>query len=175
MTARRIRPAERADIPVIQRIYAHAVRTGTASFELDPPSEETMCARWEAVRAAKGPYLVAEDEVVVGFAYAGLYRPRPAYAHTLESSVYVAPEHAGHGHGRALMEALIAKAEGAGFRQMVAVIGDSDNRASRRLHMALGFREVGTFRDVGHKHGRWLDTVLMQRRLGPGADIGPIA
>jgi phosphinothricin acetyltransferase len=164
-----LRPCERTDIPAITAIYGDAVRHGCASFELEPPDEREMAARLEVLVGSGFPYLVAEVEgQVAGYAYAGAYRPRPAYGATVENSVYVDPRHHGRGLGRALLAGLIAEAEARGFRQMVAVIGDSANLPSIRLHKGLGFDHVGTLRSVGWKHGRWLDTVLMQRALGPG-------
>ncbi|WP_142847871.1 GNAT family N-acetyltransferase [Telmatospirillum sp. J64-1] len=164
-----LRPCEARDIPAIAAIYAHAVRTGTASFELDPPSETEMEARRTALLKGGYPYCVAElAGEVAGYAYAGPYRPRPAYGATVENSVYVREDCKGLGLGRLLMARLIEEAEARGFRQMVAVIGDSANLASIRLHESMGFEPIGTLRSVGWKHGRWLDTVLMQRSLGPG-------
>jgi len=160
---------EPADIPEITAIYADAVTYGTASFELEPPMIEDMLARRTALVDAGYPYLVAKaGEKVVGYAYAGAYRARPAYRGTVENSVYVHPEMKGYGIGRTLLLALIEASETRGFRQMVAVIGDSGNTASRRLHESVGFELTGILKSVGWKHGRWLDTVLMQRPLGPG-------
>jgi L-amino acid N-acyltransferase YncA len=168
-----IRTCEPRDIPEITAIYADAVRTGTASFELEPPSEQEMEKRREALAGAGFPYLIAIiDGRLAGYAYAGAYRARPAYGNTVESSVYVHKEFHGRGLGKALMRKLIEEAETRGFRQMVAVIGDSTNRASIALHESLGFRIVGTLQSVGWKHGRWLDTVLAQRPLGEG-DLFP--
>jgi phosphinothricin acetyltransferase len=165
-----IRPAQSGDLPAITAIYAAAVRCGTASFELDPPDEAEMRRRYESLRAGHHPYLVAELEgAIVGYAYAGPYRARPAYRFVVESSVYIAPGSERRGFGRALLERLIIAAQENGFRQMIAVIGDSANAASIELHRAVGFRMVGTFENVGFKFGRWLDTVLMQRPLGEGA------
>ncbi|HEY0352187.1 MAG TPA: GNAT family N-acetyltransferase [Enterovirga sp.] len=164
-----IRSCAASDIPAIASIYRHAVETGTASFEIDPPDEAEMIRRREALLAGNHPYLVAEDDgAIVGYAYAGLYRARPAYRGTVENSVYVRESEHGRGTGRALLAALIEEAGARDFRQMIAVIGDSANTPSIRLHAALGFELVGTLRSVGWKHGRWLDTVLMQRALGPG-------
>jgi L-amino acid N-acyltransferase YncA len=164
-----IRPCTAHDIPAITSIYRHAVSTGTASFELEPPDRAEMMRRFEVLRAGHHPYLVAErDGQIVGYAYAGLYRARPAYAGTVENSVYVAEDHHGRGIGRALLTRLIDASVANGFRQMIAIIGDSGNAASIGLHRALGFEPVGVLRSVGWKHGRWLDTVLMQRALGPG-------
>ena len=153
----------------IQRIYAHFVLHGRASFEEEPPDVAEMCRRHEAVRAADLPYLVAErDGAILGYAYATAYRPRRAYRFTVENSVYVAPDGHGRGTGSALLSALIAACEAGPWRQMVAVIGDSANAGSLALHRRHGFALVGTLRSVGFKHGGWVDTVLMQRALGPG-------
>jgi len=169
-----IRPAALADIPAITRIYAHAVEHGTASFELAPPDEAEMTRRMQALLDGKFPYLAAElDGRVAGYAYAGLYRTRPAYRFTLEDSVYVAPEAQRRSVGRALLAALIETAATRGFRQMIAVIGDSEQTASIALHAALGFAYIGTLPSTGFKFGRWLDTVLMQRALGPGSTTAP--
>jgi L-amino acid N-acyltransferase YncA len=169
-----LRPARVDDIPAITRIYAHAVMHGTASFELDPPDEAEMTRRMRALIDGGYPYLVAEgDGVVAGYAYAGAYRPRPAYRFSVEDSVYVAPDAHRRGVGRALLERLIEEATQRGFRQMIAVIGDSAQTPSIGLHRTLGFRLIGTIENVGFKHGRWLDTVLMQRALGEGATTAP--
>jgi L-amino acid N-acyltransferase YncA len=169
-----LRPATLADIPAITAIYAHAVKYGTASFETEPPGEPEMADRFRALAAGGFPYLVAESSGVVrGYAYAGLYRPRIAYRYTVENSVYVAPDCQRRGIGRALLDKLVSKASGCGFRQMIAVIGDSAQTASIALHRAAGFEMVGTFTAVGFKFGRWLDTVLMQRPLGDGAATLP--
>lgn len=165
-----IRPVRDADLPAIRDIYAHAVAHGTASFELDPPDLAEMTRRRDALVAAGYPYLVAAATgdaaaPVLGYAYAGAYRPRPAYRHTVEDSIYVDPAAAGRGIGRLLLAALVAEATARGFRQMIAVIGDSANAPSIRLHAAAGFDMIGALRAVGFKHGRWLDSVLMQRAL----------
>jgi phosphinothricin acetyltransferase len=174
MSAVSIRPVQPADIAAITRIYAHAVQHGTASFELDPPDLKEMTRRRETLNAGGFPYLVAETESeVLGYAYAGPYRARPAYRFSVEDSVYIAPNAQGRGLGRLLLEALIVESEARGYRQMVAVIGDSAQHASIALHAALGFRMIGTFEAVGWKFGRWLDSVLMQRPLGQGADSKP--
>jgi L-amino acid N-acyltransferase YncA len=168
-----IRPAGPADIAGITRIYAEAVERGTATFEITPPEEAEMARRQHALLANGYPYLVAERAgVVVGYAYAGPYHPRPAYHWSVEDTVYVAPEFQRQGLGRLLMARLVAEAETRGFRQMIAVIGDSANAASIALHAAAGFRLIGTLQSVGFKCGRWLDTVLMQIRLGR-ADTTP--
>jgi len=169
-----IRPAEPPDLAAFTRIYEHAVRHGTASFEIEPPSEREMAQRYEALRVGAYPYLVAElDREIVGYAYAAPYRARPAYRWSVEDSIYIAPAMQRRGIGRALLERLIAEAEAGGFRQMIAVIGDSANVGSIELHRAAGFRMVGTFDNVGFKFGRWLDSVLMQRPLGIGATAIP--
>ena len=169
----RIRPAASADVAAITRIYAHAVEHGTASFELEPPDQSEMARRQEELLANGYPYLVAEcDGAVAGYAYAGPYRARPAYRWSVEDSIYVAPELHRAGMGKRLLAELIAQAEARDFRQMIAVIGDSAQTASIALHAAAGFALIGTLRSVGFKHGRWLDTVLMQRPLGK-SDAAP--
>jgi phosphinothricin acetyltransferase len=165
-----IRPATPADIPTITRIYGHAVKTGTASFELTPPDEADMAARMQAILNGKFPYFVAEvDGAVAGYAYASFYRTRPAYRFTVENSVYIAPEMQRRGIGKALLVKLIEACTALGYRQMIAVIGDSDQAASIGLHRACGFSDAGNLRAIGWKFGRWLDTPLMQLALGPGA------
>jgi L-amino acid N-acyltransferase YncA len=169
-----IRPATLADIPAITRIYEHAVAHGTATFELQPPDEAEMTNRMRALLDGGFPYLAAEDGGnLLGYAYAGLYRARPAYRFTVEDSIYIAPQAQRRGIGRALLSRLIADSESRGFRQMLAVIGDSAQTASIELHRALGFRMIGTFENVGYKFDRWLDTVMMQRALGEGARTAP--
>jgi phosphinothricin acetyltransferase len=169
-----IRPATLADIPAITRIYAHAVKTGTASFELEPPSEADMSKRMQALLDGKFPYFVAElDGAVAGYAYASLYRTRPAYRFTVEDSVYVAPEAHRRGVGKALLEKLIDACTTLGFRQMIAVIGDSEQAASIGVHRSCGFAPAGNLKTIGWKFGRWLDTPFMQRALGPGAKTDP--
>jgi len=164
-----LRAAHSGDIAAITAIYAEHVRTGTGSFELDPPDEVEMRRRRDDVVARGLPYLVAarEDEIV-GYAYAGAYRPRPAYRFTVEDSVYVRADCAGRGIGRALLDALIVACERSGARQMIAVIGDAANVGSIRLHETTGFSRTGLLQSVGWKFGRWLDVVLMQRALGRG-------
>ena len=166
-----LRDAEEHDLPAVQAIYAHHVETGLGSFEEVPPGLSEMTRRFHAIRERGMPYLVAELEGAVrGFAYVATYRPRSAYRHTGENSIYVAPDWQGKGIAAALLGALIERCTQSGYRQMVAVIGDSGNRASVALHARLGFRLVGTLKSVGRKHGRWVDTVLMQRTLGEGDD-----
>ena len=168
-----IRPAAAADMSAITRIYALAVEQGTATFEIEPPDEAEMTRRHAALAAGGYPYLVAErGGLIVGYAYAGTYRTRPAYRWTIEDSIYVAPEFHRQGIGSALLVQLIAEAEQRGFRQMIAVIGDSAQIPSIAVHARAGFAHIGTLRSVGFKHGRWLDTVLMQRPLGSG-DAAP--
>lgn len=169
-----IRPVTNAHIPAITRIYAHAVEHGTASFELTPPNENEMARRMQVLTDKGFPYLAAElDGVLAGYAYAGPYHGRPGYRFTLEDSVYLAPDMHRRGIGRALLTTLLEAAEAHGFRQMIAVIGDSEHAASIALHAALGFQYVGTIRNVGFKFGRWLDSVLMQRPLGKGSTAEP--
>ena len=169
-----IRPATLADIPAITRIYAQSVSTGTASFELEPPDEAEMARRMQALFDSGYPYLVAETGgAIAGYAYAGSYRPRPAYRFSVEDSIYVDPKAQRRGAGRLLLAHLIEECERRGFRQMVAVIGDSAQMPSIELHRALGFRMVGTVENVGYKFGRWLDSVNMQRALGAGATTKP--
>ena len=174
MTHIAIRPAGAADLPAITRIYAHAVQYGTASFEIEPPDEAEMGRRQRSLLEGRYPYLVAENGgSILGYAYAGPYRPRPAYRYSVEDSIYIAPEAQRRGAGRLLLQELIAASETRGFRQMIAVIGDSAQTASIELHRATGFRMIGTIEATGFKHGRWLDTVIMQRALGPGASTLP--
>lgn len=164
-----IRECEPRDIATVTQIYAHHVLHGFATFEIEPPDDEEMERRRRATIERGFPYLVAEREgEVVGYSYAGPYRPRQAYRYTAENSVYIRPDSMRRGIGRMLVNALIAECEQGGFRRMVAVIGDSANHASIRLHEGLGFEFVGTLRSVGFKFGRWVDSVLMQRELGAG-------
>ncbi|HZL29744.1 MAG TPA: GNAT family N-acetyltransferase [Pseudolabrys sp.] len=169
------RPATPADIPAITRIYAESVLHGTASFELTPPDEAEMARRMRELTETGFPYLAAEaNGELAGYAYAALYRTRPAYRWTVEDSVYISPAHQRGGVGRALLTALIEACTQRGFRQMIAVIGDSPNQAgSVGLHRALGFAHVGIVHDVGFKHGHWRDTLLMQRVLGEGGTTKP--
>ncbi len=164
-----IRPATLADIPAITRIYAHAVTHGTASFELEPPTEAEMARRMQAVLDGNFPYFVAEiDGKIAGYAYASLYRTRPAYRFTVEDSVYVSSDSHRRGVGKALLVKLIEACTALGFRQMIAVIGDSDQAASIGVHKACGFEPAGNLKNIGWKFGKWLDTPLMQLALGPG-------
>lgn len=170
----RVGDAEDADMAAVLAIYAHHVRTGLGSFEEAAPGMAAIAERRAGVLARGLPYLVARgaDGTVLGFAYASPYRTRPAYRNSVENSVYVAPSAARRGVGRRLLHALIERCTEIGLRQMVAIIGDSANAASIELHASLGFRTVGVLQAIGFKHGRWVDTVLMQRSLGPG-DTGP--
>lgn len=162
-----VRPADANDIPAIQKIYAHHVNTGTGSFELTAPDEAEIAARMDKVAARGWPWLVAVDQAgaVLGYAYAGPFRERPAYNHTVENSVYVAPTAVGRGIGRVLMEALMAQCKDRGAIEMLAVIGDSQNLASIGLHKALGFADAGLLRGVGLKFDRILDVVILQKKL----------
>jgi len=169
-----MRPATLADIAAITAIYRPAVLHGTASFELTPPDEREMLSRFTAMTAGGFPYLAAEmNGAVVGYAYANAYRPRPAYRYSVEDSIYVAPQAQHRGVGRLLLETLIATCTERGFRQMIAVIGDSQQYASITLHRRAGFTFSGTIHSVGYKHGRWLDSVIMQRYLGVGDRMPP--
>jgi len=169
-----IRPSEAADLPALTRIYAHAVTHGTASFELTPPDEAEMARRRDAILAGGYPHIVAvQDDEIAGYAYASAFRPRPAYRFTVEDSVYVAPEHQGNGIGSALLRALVAACEERGFRQMIAVIGDSASLGSIRLHEQSGFAHAGRLPSVGFKHEAWRDIILMQRALGEGDATPP--
>ncbi|MFY9896591.1 MAG: N-acetyltransferase family protein [Xanthobacteraceae bacterium] len=169
-----IRPALPGDIGAITRIYADAVRNGTASFEVEPPDEAEMLRRQIALLNNDYPYFTAEIEsVVAGYAYAGPYRARPAYKWSVEDSVYVAPNMHRKGIGALLLRALVAASAQRGYRQMIAVIGDSAQIGSIALHERAGFRHIGTLRSVGFKRGKWLDTVLMQRALGEGDTTTP--
>lgn len=171
-----IRAVEPADLDAIQRIYAHHVLHGLASFEEVPPDAAELTRRWHTIADAGLPYLCAidgADGAMLGYGYAAAYRPRSAYRFTVEDSVYVAPDAARRGIGRALLRSLIDTCTDLGKRQMIAVIGDSGNRASTALHRACGFELIGTFSAIGFKHGRWVDTVLMQRQLGPGKGTLP--
>ena len=169
-----VRNATPADIPAITDIYRQAVLEGTATFELDPPDEAEIEQRMAGLLEGGFPYIVAsEGSTLLGYAYAGPYRLRPAYRFTVEDSIYIAPSMHRRGIGRALLKELIAQSEKRGFRQMVAVIGDSENHGSIGLHATMGFKMTGTFDDVGYKFGRWLDSVMMQLALGEGATTKP--
>jgi L-amino acid N-acyltransferase YncA len=161
-----VRDCAACDIDTVHEIYAHHVRTSLGTFEEEPPSVGQMRQRFDAIVAGNFPFVVAEtDGRLAGYAYAGPFRPRSGYRFTCESSVYVAPDMQRRGVGRLLMLRVIAHCQGLGQRQMLAVIGDSDNASSTGLHAALGFEHVGTFKNVGFKFARWVDVVLMQRAL----------
>jgi L-amino acid N-acyltransferase YncA len=169
-----IRPSRDEDLSAIAAIYAHHVLNGLASFEEVPPEIEEVARRRGDIVARGLPYLVAEaDGKVLGYCYAGPFRPRVAYRYTLEDSIYIDPAAVGRGLGRVLLTAVLSRSEELGYRQMVAVIGGRQTVASIRLHAALGFTEVGVLTGVGFKFGRWVDSVLMQRPLGPGTTTPP--
>jgi len=169
-----IRPSKASDVAAIAEIYGYHVLNGLASFELLAPSADEIAKRRADVVGKNFPYLTAEiDGKVVGYAYASLYRTRPAYRHTMEDSIYVHKDFGGRGIGKQLLEALIEACEKAGCRQLIAVIGDSDNHGSIRLHAACGFEMVGVMKAVGFKFGRWVDSVYMQRDIGEGQSTLP--
>lgn len=169
-----IRPSTDADVPHIAAIYRHHVLTGTGTFEIEPPSPADMDARRKDVNGKGLPFLVLEDAgTVVGFAYCNWFKPRPAYRFSAEDSIYLAPEAAGRGWGRLLLHELMARAERAGVRSLIAVIGDSKNTASIALHRSCGFIDVGVLAACGWKFDRWLDVVLMQRAVGTGSNTPP--
>ncbi len=164
-----IRPSLDADLASITDIYAHHVKHGTGSFEWEAPDLAEMTRRRTDVLSKGLPFLVASrDAEVLGFAYAGNFRPRPAFRFMAEDSVYIHAEHAGQGLGRALLTELMRHCEALGIRQMLAVIGDSANASSIGLHRSLGFEHTGILKASGWKHGLWLDTVFMQKALGAG-------
>ena len=169
-----MRPATPDDMGEIHAIYAHHVLKGLASFEEQPPSQAELRRRHEEVTARGLPYLVAEfGGMVAGYAYCTLYRTRSAYRYALEDSVYIRPDAQGRGIGSTLLAELVQRCEALGYRQMIAVIGDSANAASIGLHASAGFLRVGTLRSAGFKFGRWVDSVLMQRPLGAGDGTPP--
>lgn len=171
----RVRDARDEDVPALASIYAHHVLNGTASFEIEAPSQDELMQRRRSVLSLGLPYIVAEgaDGEILGFSYATGYRPRRAYRFTVENSVYVAAGLHRRGVGSALLSTLIARCEAGPWRQMIAVIGDSGNSGSIALHRAMGFDHIGTLSRVGYKFGGWLDTVLMQRSLGDGHRSSP--
>ncbi|TDK23323.1 N-acetyltransferase family protein [Luteimonas aestuarii] len=170
-----IRDAALADAPQIAALYAGEVRHGINTYELEVPDAAEMAMRMQHLLAAGYPYLVAEsDGAFAGYAYASSFRARAGYRHTVENSVYVSPAHQGEGIGTALMERLVEECTNRGYRQMVSVIGDPGNMASIRLHERFGFRHIGTFPGIAFKHGRWLDTVFMQRALGHEGAAGAL-
>ena len=166
-----IRPSRDEDVPAIAAIYDNSVNTETASWEYDPPGAEEMARRRADVLAKGFPYLVAEfDGELAGYSYASPYRARIGYRFVVEDSVYVLHEMKGRGIGKALLLALIAECERLGYRQMIAVIGDSENTGSIKLHAACGFEHIALFKGIGYKFERWLDSVQMQRVLGDGSN-----
>jgi len=170
----RLRPADAGDVAAIHGIYAHHVLNGLASFEEVPPSTEELLRRHREVTGQGLPYIVAElGKEIAGYGYCALYRTRSAYRYSLEDSVYVRHDRHGRGVGSALLAELIRRCEALGYRQLIAVIGDSAHAASIGLHARLGFVRVGTLRSVGFKFGRWVDSVIMQRPLGPGDSSSP--
>jgi phosphinothricin acetyltransferase len=169
-----LRPARPEDLPAIHSIYAHHVLHGLASFEEEPPSVEELERRYRDITQRGLPYLVAEyDGVIAGYGYCAPYRARSAYRYALEDSLYVRADMLGRGVGSALLNELIRQSEALGYRQLIAVIGDSAHAASISLHAACGFLRVGTLRSVGFKFGRWVDSVIMQRPLGVGDGSPP--
>jgi L-amino acid N-acyltransferase YncA len=170
-----VRPATADDVPAMQEIYTHHVRHGLASFEEEPPSVDEMRRRFDDVRARGLPWLAADfGGVLAGYGYCAPYRARSAYRFSLEDSVYVRHGSEGRGVGTAILTALVERATALGYRQLVAVIGDSNHAPSINLHASCGFLRVGTLRSVGFKFGRWVDSVLMQRPLGPGDGTPPV-
>lgn len=166
--------AEEKHISAMCEIYAHHVIHGTASFETEPPDINEMIARLHKSRNQGLPWVVAlQEEKVIGYCYLTRYRERYAYRHTLEDSIYIAPAAQKQGVGKALLRHVIAWAETHGYRQMIAIVGDSNNQGSLKVHQQVGFMEIGTLKDIGFKHGRWLDTVLLQRALGEGNSTLP--
>jgi len=172
-----IRDAADTDLPAIHAIYAHHVANGLGTFEETPPTLEEMRARHAAIVEKGLPWLVATDEsgAILGYAYAGPFRPRSAYRFAVEDSIYVGANAARQGVGKKLLAELIARCQAWGARQMLAVIGDSGNAGSIGVHKALGFEHGGVMHAVGFKHGRWVDVVIMQRALGDGRDTLPPA
>lgn len=169
-----IRPSQDYDIPAVTAIYSHHVLHGTGTFETAPPTEQDMASRRSDVLSKGLPYLVIETEDgVLGFAYCNWFKPRPAYRFSAEDSVYLAPAAAGKGLGRLLLEELMAQAERAGVRKLIAVIGDSTNLGSIGVHKACGFQHVGVLANCGWKFERWLDVVLMERVIGLGSTQAP--
>ena len=169
-----IRPSQLADIPAITAIYAHHVLHGTGTFEVDPPTQDDMTSRRADVLSKRLPYLVAtEGDKLLGFAYCNWFKPRPAYRFSAEDSIYMAPDAQSRGLGRALLAELMAQAELAGVRKLIAVIGDSANVGSVGVHRSVGFSHVGTLKSCGWKFDRWLDVVMMDKSLGLGDSDAP--
>jgi phosphinothricin acetyltransferase len=169
-----LRTVTLSDIPAITEIYRDSVLNGSASYEIVPPEAEEMQSRFSAIVDKGYPYITAEDNAgqILGYAYASAFRTRPAYRWLVEDSIYLSPQARGRGIGKALLAHLIERCTDLGFRQMTAVIGGA-SPASAALHSALGFELIGTMKGTGFKHGRWLDTILMQRPLGEGLNSDP--
>jgi L-amino acid N-acyltransferase YncA len=171
----KIRPSTDADLASITAIYEHYVLQSTCTFEVTPPSVEDMAQRRQDVLSKGLPYLVLEKQAsVIGFAYCNWFKPRPAYRYSAENSIYLAPQAIGQGLGKLLMAELMAQAERAGIRKLIAVIGDSDNIGSTNLHKSCGFNPVGVISACGWKFERWLDIVLMERAMGSGSSSKPL-
>ncbi len=169
-----IRPRTDADMPAITEIYAHHVLNGASSWELSPPDVTEMTKRAHALEAGGFPYLVADlGGGIAGYTYAGAYRPRPAYRYTVENSVYINDQLRRGGIGTALLQNLIDECTALGFRQMIGIIGDSQNLQSIRFHEKMGFAHMGTVKNIGFKFDRWMDQVPLQRPLGDGANASP--
>ena len=171
-----IRDVSPSDLGAVTAIYSEAVLNGVASYEIAPPTETEMAARFSAITGQLYPYVAAVDEAgsLLGYAYASAFRTRPAYRWMVEDSIYLAPEARGRGIGKMLLEEIVKRCAALGFRQMVAVIGGA-HPASIALHQTLGFAETGRLKATGYKHRRWLDTMIMQRALGDGAATDPDA
>lgn len=171
-----IRPSTDADLLAITAIYSHHVCTGTGTFEVDPPSADEMRGRRADVLSKGLPWLVAlQNDQVVGYAYCNWFKPRPAYRFSAEDSIYLSPEAAGKGIGRTLLAELIAQAQRAGVRKLIAVIGDSANAGSIAVHKSAGFQPVGVLKSCGWKFDKWLDVVMMDKALGEADSTPPIA
>jgi phosphinothricin acetyltransferase len=169
-----IRPSQSSDIPQITSIYTYHVLHGTGTFEIDPPSEIDMAQRRDDVLSKQLPYLVlADGDLVLGYAYCNWFKPRPAYRYSAEDSIYLAPQAAGLGLGKSLLAELSTRAERAGVRKLIAVIGDSNNQGSIGVHHSTGFKRVGILKSCGWKFDRWLDVVLMDKALGQGDLCAP--
>jgi phosphinothricin acetyltransferase len=170
-----IRPSSDADVPAFTAIYTHHVLHGTGTFEIEPPSQADMANRRADVLSKGLPYLTMEDQGrVLGFAYCNWFKPRPAYRFSAEDSIYMAPDAAGSGYGRALLAELVGQAERIGVRKLIAVIGDSNNAGSVGVHRSVGFTPVGVLKSCGWKFDRWLDVVLMEKSLGSGDATSPV-
>ena len=171
-----IRPSTDADLPAITAIYAHHVLNGTGTFEVDPPSADDMLGRRADVLSKGLPWLVAvQDDKVIGYAYCNWFKPRPAYRFSAEDSIYLSPDAAGKGVGSTLLAELLAQAQRAGIRKLIAVIGDSANAGSIGVHRAAGFQPVGVLKACGWKFDKWLDVVMMDKALGEADSTSPIA